>query len=287
MTQLNLQDIFLIQRFTTSRWDSQPKQDFYFEIIFIEDGSGKILLNGKTHTYKARDLFVLSKDEVLDVKIHETTTFVIYKFTQLLLSSKISFPDRQYWLRRSEFILNHPKRVFKDAMNNTEDRDLIWRIVFFIRKENNNKEQYYLHIIANMVSTALSVIARNITEANPENKIIRAPAKSNRIEEIYAYIRYNIYDSRLLKISTIAKHFKITSSTLSNYFKKETGNSLHNYILLYKLGIAKDRLGNSNFTVSQIANQLGFTDESHLTRIFKKYCEKTPKQYKDSLTTDK
>mgnify|MGYP003633781907 CR=1 FL=1 len=55
MTQLNLQDIFLIQRFTTSRWDSQPKQDFYFEIIFIEDGSGKILLNGKTHTYKARE----------------------------------------------------------------------------------------------------------------------------------------------------------------------------------------------------------------------------------------
>ncbi len=57
MTQLNLQDIFLIQRFTTSRWDSQPKQDFYFEIIFIEDGSGKILLNGKdTHVQSERSI---------------------------------------------------------------------------------------------------------------------------------------------------------------------------------------------------------------------------------------
>ena len=133
-----------------------------------------------------------------------------------------------------------------------------------------------------MVSTILSVLARNITEVNPESSSYRQSKKTERIDEIYAYIRYNIYDSSMLKISAIAKHFHITSSTLSNYFKKETGNSLHNYILLYKLEIAKDRLLNSEFTVSQIAMQLGFTDESHLTRIFKKYCEATPKQYKDS-----
>ena len=285
MTQLNLQDIFYIERFTTSRWDSQPKHSYYFQIIFIEDGSGRISLNGKVNSYKSRDVFVFKKDEIHDIKIHETTTFVIFKFTDTLFSSKINLPDRQYWLRRSEFILNHPKRKFQEAIKTLEDRDLIWRLIFFIRKENTNQEQYYLHIIANMVSTMLSLIARNITELNPENKSTKLTTKRERIDEIYAYIRYNIYDLRMLKISTIAKHFQITSSTLSNYFKKETGNSLHNYILLYKLGIAKERLLNSDFTVSQIANQLGFTDESHLTRIFKKYCDVTPKQYKDSKST--
>ena len=108
----------------------------------------------------------------------------------------------------------------------------------------------------------------------------KSAKKTERIDEIYAYIRYNIYDSKKLKIANIARHFHITSSTLSNYFKKETGNSLHNYIILYKLEIVKDRLLNSEFTVSQIAIQLGFTDESHLTRIFKKYCDSTPKQFK-------
>jgi AraC-like DNA-binding protein len=39
-------------------------------------------------------------------------------------------------------------------------------------------------------------------------------------------------------------------------------------------------LKNTEFTVSEIAYQLGFTDESHLTRIFKKYNNLTPKQYK-------
>ena len=288
MAQLNWQDIFIINRFSTSRWDSDFDDDLYFQIIFIEDGSGRITLDGKATAFKSRDVFIFSKQEVPQIKIHETTTFIIFKFTDLLFSSKISLPDKQYWLRRSEFILNHPKRRFQEALKSMEERDLIWRIIFFIRKENANREQYHLQIIANMVSTLLSILARNITENNPESNTYRQSKKTERIDEIYAYIRYNIYDSSMLKISVIAKHFHITSSTLSNYFKKETGNSLHNYILLYKLEIAKDRLLNSEFTVSQIAIQLGFTDESHLTRIFKKYCKATPKQYKDAhVATDK
>ena len=288
MTQLNWQDIVIINRFSTSRWDSGFNNELYFQIIFIEDGSGRINLDGKVTAFKSRDIFIFNKNEVPQIKIHETTTFIIFKFTDLLFSSKVSLPDKQYWLRRSEFILNHPKRRFQEALKSIEERDLIWRILFFIRKENTNKEQYHLQIIANMVSTILSVLARNITETNPESSGYSQSKKKERIDEIYAYIRYNIYDSSMLKISVIAKHFHITSSTLSNYFKKETGNSLHNYILLYKLEIAKDRLLNSDFTVSQIALQLGFTDESHLTRIFKKYCESTPKQYKDAhVSADK
>ena len=132
-----------------------------------------------------------------------------------------------------------------------------------------------------MLSVLLSILARNVTDIEAHKELMPKPAKrSERIDEIYAYIRFNIYDSKKLKIATIAKHFGITSSTLSNYFKKETGNSLHNYVILYKLDIVKDRLKNSEFTVCQIALQLGFTDESHLTRIFKKYCDSTPKQYK-------
>ena len=281
MILLNWQEIFFINRFTTSRWDMPDRDEVYFEMIFIEEGSGRISLNGKTINYKSRDIFIFSKDELPDVKIYETTTFIIYRLTQLMFSSKINLTERQYWLRRCEYIFNHPKRSFDVAVQKLEDLDLVWRIIFFINKENTKKEQYYLEIIANMLSTLLSVLARNVTDTQFSKELLLKTANKNeRIDEIYAYIRYNIYDSKKLKIASIAKHFHITSSTLSNYFKKETGNSLHNYILLYKLDIVKDRLLNSEFTVSQIAIQLGFTDESHLTRIFKKYCDSTPKQYK-------
>ena len=281
MILLNWQEIFYINRFTTSRWDAPSREDVYFEMILIEEGSGRISLNGKTINYKSRDSFVFTQDEKPDIKVYETTTFIVYRLTQLMFSSKINLNERQYWLRRCEYIFNHPKRRFDTALRKMEDQDLVWRIIFLINKENINKEQYYLEIIANMLSTLLSILARNVTDTQfSKELLLKSAKKTERIDEIYAYIRYNIYDSKKLKIANIAKHFHITSSTLSNYFKKETGNSLHNYIILYKLEIIKDRLLNSEFTVSQIAIQLGFTDESHLTRIFKKYCDSTPKQFK-------
>ena len=86
-----------------------------------------------------------------------------------------------------------------------------------------------------------------------------------------------------MKIAALADRFNMTSSTMSNYFKRHTGKSLHHFILLYKLDIIKHRLRTTDFTVSQISAQLGFTDESHLTRIFKKYEEVTPRQYKEHL----
>ncbi len=281
MILLNWQEIFFINKFTTSRWDVSDRGNVYFEMIFVEEGSGRISLNGKTLNYKSRDSFIFSREEIPDIKVYETTTFIVYRLTQLMFSSKINLTDRQYWLRRCEYIFNHPKRTFDIAVRSLEDQDLIWRIIFLINKENTKREQYYLEIISNMLSTLLSILARNVTDTQfSKELLLKSSSKTERIDEIYAYIRYNIYDAKKLKIANIAKHFHITSSTLSNYFKKENGNSLHNYIIQYKLEIVKDRLLNSEFTVSQIAIQLGFTDESHLTRIFKKYCDTTPKQYK-------
>ena len=83
-----------------------------------------------------------------------------------------------------------------------------------------------------------------------------------------------------MKISAMAQKFNMTNNTFSNYFKKKTGESVHRYIILHKIQLIKHRLEYTDFTVSEIAFQLGFTDESHLTRIFKKYVEVTPKKYR-------
>ena len=161
------------------------------------------------------------------------------------------------------------------------DRELLWHIHKVIIKEYSSQKAFFKHNISNMVSTTLSIIARNIkrdfTQKNTHKKDRHAT-----IDEILAYIRQHVYETHLMKVSAIAEKFNMTNSSLSAYFKKHTGDSLHHYILMYKLHLVKYRLKNTDFTVSEIAYQLGFTDESHLTRIFKKYNNTTPKKYKNS-----
>ena len=282
MVQFNLEEVFIIKIYTLKEWVKDFEDRNYLEIIFIEKGKGMHRINNVDIAYKAKDIFLIAPDDNHYFNIESETTFCTFLFTNSLFSSKVNLPDRSYWLRRIDFILQHPNLKPGDVIRNNVERDLIWQIHSLIQKENQRKEEYYKHIISNMVSTTLSIIARNINEGYKQYDLPQKD-KHQLIDDILAYIHKYVYESQRMKISALAGNFNMTNSTLSNYFKKQTGKSLHHYILLHKLDMVKYRLEHTDFTVSEIAYQLGFTDESHLTRIFKKYFETTPKGYKNSL----
>ena len=70
---------------------------------------------------------------------------------------------------------------------------------------------------------------------------------------------------------------------LSVYFKKQTGESLQGYILKYKLKLIENRLLFSDLSISQITDEFGFTDASHLNKLFKKYYGMGPQAYRHKL----
>jgi AraC-like DNA-binding protein len=69
-----------------------------------------------------------------------------------------------------------------------------------------------------------------------------------------------------------------------NYFgdlvKKETGKSAKEYIQLKIISIAKDKILETDKTMSQIAYELGFQYPQHFSRLFKKIVGKSPNEYK-------
>lgn len=280
MPNFNLHDTFLIKQDSANQTYRDSKQRTYFEIIFIEGGSGKHYINEFIVHYQEGDIFLIAPEDQHYFEISEKTFFCHFRFTELLFSGKMSLPDRSYWLHRIEHIMRNPYLLPGDIITQKADRYLIWHIQDAILTEYRDRKEFYRHNISNMVSTILSIIARNIaSNFNLYEK--RLPNdQSATIDEIIRYIRQNVYDRDLMKAPAIAKKFKMSTSGLSSYFKRKSGKSLHHYILMYKLHLAQFRLKNTDFTVSEIASQLGFTDESHLTRIFKKYNEITPKKYK-------
>jgi AraC-like DNA-binding protein len=105
------------------------------------------------------------------------------------------------------------------------------------------------------------------------------PAES-AIGEILLYIQQNIYQNDKLKIENLADRFAKSKNHLNVYFKAETGDTIKDYIITYKLALVKVRLLHSDLTVSQIAHELGFTDESHLNKLFKGRFQQTAKEYR-------
>lgn len=88
--------------------------------------------------------------------------------------------------------------------------------------------------------------------------------------------------SEAIKVEDIAQALFMGRSRLSTNFKKETGMDLSEYITLMKINEAKRMLRYSDKTFATISLYLGFSSQNHFTRVFKKFTEMTPLEYRQA-----
>lgn len=86
--------------------------------------------------------------------------------------------------------------------------------------------------------------------------------------------------SEPIKTEDIAKALYMGRSRLSTNFKKETGMNLSDYIIQIKIDEAKRLLRYSNKSFLAISTYLGFSSQSHFTKVFKEKTETTPSEYR-------
>lgn len=90
-----------------------------------------------------------------------------------------------------------------------------------------------------------------------------------------------------LNIENIASSHGVSLDTLRKRFKRETNVSLHQYFIQLKINAAKTMLSNLAYTVSDIAEFLGFEDPYYFSRLFKTKTGLSPRNYRVSLTRKK
>ncbi len=83
-----------------------------------------------------------------------------------------------------------------------------------------------------------------------------------------------------LSLDDLANSFHISKYHLSREFKKCTGTSPYEYLLLCRINHAKAHLRTSSLSVQEIAAACGFGQTSHFIEMFKKYEGITPLAYR-------
>ena len=84
-------------------------------------------------------------------------------------------------------------------------------------------------------------------------------------------------------LEDLAKQVGLSPKYLSFLFKKETGQTISNYILDMRIEEAKHLLAYTNFTSSQISESLAFHSQSYFIHVFKSVTGMTPNQYRKNL----
>ena len=83
-----------------------------------------------------------------------------------------------------------------------------------------------------------------------------------------------------LSLSALAAMQNVSPAYLSTLFKKETGQTLTEYVNLKRIKLATRLLDTTMLQVQTVAQHCGILDVHYFSKLFKKYTGKTPKEYR-------
>jgi AraC family transcriptional regulator len=115
-------------------------------------------------------------------------------------------------------------------------------------------------------------------QASRSLKKIQPSLSSSKLETITDYIQ--TYCDRNLSLSELAVQSQMSLHYFARSFKQIVGLSPHQYLIHCRVERAKQLLRQNELTVSEIAQRIGFADQSHLSRHFKHLTGLTPRQWR-------
>ena len=104
------------------------------------------------------------------------------------------------------------------------------------------------------------------------------------IEKAKTFISENLANP--ITVKDVADYVCMSPEYFTKLFKRETGQNIKEFITLTKLAAAKDMLEHSNIPVGMVALELGYTNFSHFSQVFKKYEDMSPSDYRNQYAED-
>lgn len=101
---------------------------------------------------------------------------------------------------------------------------------------------------------------------------------SSLVGKVINYINSNLQNN--LSVNEIANLFYISPTYLSRTFKKETGFSVIEYINELKIKHSKFLLRDTSLPIQDIGRIVGINDVNYFSRLFKKYMNQSPSEYR-------
>ncbi len=242
-----------------------PSQRFHYILHYIIKGKG---------------LFKSSTQETY--KLSAGNVFVVYKQDTVYYESEHNHPLHYYWVgfdgSDSEKILHqlgfsHSNQVVT-LNNHSSVRDAFHKLLYSYTEKDQfgNLSRFF---------NCLNVLKERRYGTTP------TPVQ-NSDELLDAAIRYMENNlNKNVTIEDISNELHIDRSTFSKKFKTKFNTPPHEYFLRMKLTKAETLLEMSDYTISQISDTLGFTDNYIFSKIFKKYYGVSPNAYRKSRLAKK
>ncbi|QEN03682.1 AraC family transcriptional regulator [Thiospirochaeta perfilievii] len=222
-----------------------------YEIVLYREISGSVSLNNSEHFIDSFKLLYIPPYAVHGFTLpKQSCDYIVLHTSHSFLVDLPQYPKLFNLDIKTRDTLEELLHWVNDLSNSDEFKYSIIKTIFSWINENQNDSNKKFHYNTNYFTPLLKYIN--------ENKV------------------YNITVIEAAEISNMSR------SSFLKHFKGYFNVSFHNFLLERRVDEAKYLLLNSDLTCLEISLQLGFSDSSHFTRVFKKITGQLPKNFKSS-----
>ena len=278
INEISIEDnvIIIISNNTSNKIEKLKKdvQSNFIQFHFVLDGKIDFLFNQGSYKLSLTSnrhlmLYNPNKELPLDIDIYEksvviTLLITIKKFHQLFSqdSQQISFLSKEN-INQKFYNEKETTKTITLSLNQIYDSSL-----------SQFKNKLFLK---SKVYEIFSLIFMKSTDNNEQCPYIMSDDQVQKIKKAKEIIitKYNNPPT----LAELSQQVKLSLRKLKEGFKEVYGKPVFQYLLEYKMDLAKKMLNEGSYNVNEVSFELGYSTASHFISAFKKKYDITPKQY--------
>ncbi|UWF34436.1 AraC family transcriptional regulator [Pediococcus acidilactici] len=252
----------------------------FIELNYMYSGNCIQSLNNEQFEFKQGQLLLMDKNTVQKIGYtgeNDTIINILLKnsltVTHLLeLLAGQTNPVTDFLQNCNLKTTNHNFMIFDlpaESLSRSLIMDLFYAVFVSAHTINN-------HVLELLFSTLITQLPPLVSHHH-----LNFTADSN--VELLAILKYIEQHYSTTNLQYTSKHFGYNMNYLSNKIKAATGQTFKELIEQRRLYAAQELLFQTNLSLDQISQRIGYKNPSSLNRLFKKYVNTTPISYKTEL----
>lgn len=243
------------------------------EIQYIIEGTRWLFVDDQTFRVEQGGLFLVDSEQ-----IHCTMSDrEFYHDRILLLVEKDKFADACQALGFDLYQFFEKHRGVIQVQ--PENQKYVEKLLTDIAEEINRREEgYEILVQARMMELWLFILRFKYNGAQHKEDAEAGIWKNQLVYQVMDYIKNHYNESKSL--GDISNKFYVDKCYLSRIFKSITGFTVNEYINIQRIRQAQRLLEDTDHSIAEIAEMAGYENATYFSRIFRKYIESTPMQYR-------